>query len=268
MVHFDPFLDGPTAFLIEGNELYFSHKNEALGPASSPAVNLIQGLFQKYPESARRILRNRIFLTYPPGEMCVGMIKVVGKRYAFVSENDLVFAETFLNATKIEYYHNNSGSFDGGESIAVLGENCRTDEDYIRLTWELAKKSSKNGQTHQHDRSVGAILVSSENKILCASWNTNSENKTLHAEVNLIQSYCSGTGNKILAGTRIFTSLKPCIMCAGMIWDTAESPDKISVCYFEHDNGRFARETILNSKIRTTSNGLSHGILEVQFNSK
>jgi tRNA(Arg) A34 adenosine deaminase TadA len=89
-------------------------------------------------------------------------------------------------------------------------------------------------------------LVSNEGKILTSAINSNSTHKTHHAEINLIRDYCARNQKKLPVGARIYTTLKPCKMCAGMIWEHAEDLKKIAVYFFENDLGSFARSTVLN----------------------
>jgi len=42
-------------------------------------------------------------------------------------------------------------------------------------------------------------------------------------------------------------TLKPCKMCAGLLWDATEDPLGLQVVYAEEDPGRSARETVLDA---------------------
>ena len=44
----------------------------------------------------------------------------------------------------------------------------------------------------------------------------------------------------------IYASLKPCKMCAGLIWDAASDPALLRVRFLVDDPQRYARETVLD----------------------
>jgi len=95
--------------------------------------------------------------------------------------------------------------------------------------------------------SIAALLVSAEARILAWAVNSSARNKTLHAEVNLVQSYCRRTGAPLPAGARIYTTLKSCKMCAGMIWSAARDPLSLRVFFGKDDPGPKARATVLSA---------------------
>lgn len=66
-------------------------------------------------------------------------------------------------------------------------------------------------------------------------------------EVNLIQSYFARTGAKQSPdGAHIYSKLKPCAMCAGMIVSCAGAP--YHVIYRQDDPGAFAQDTALDQQ--------------------
>src|SRR4051794_7209716 len=71
------------AFLFYEGTLYFTcHKYIDRQPLSAIVI-LIQGIYEADPQMARKILRNPIFSTATPTEMCLGMVKVAAKRVHF-----------------------------------------------------------------------------------------------------------------------------------------------------------------------------------------
>ncbi|HVU48087.1 MAG TPA: Bd3614 family nucleic acid deaminase, partial [Terracidiphilus sp.] len=63
---------------------------------------------------------------------------------------------------------------------------------------------------------IAAVLVSANNEILGWGLNTNDESTSRHAETNAIQSYQAGQGTALPNGTRIYSTLDPCFMCAAL----------------------------------------------------
>ena len=110
----------------------------------------------------------------------------------------------------------------------------------------MAQAIPQSGHLHQRDRPVAALLVGPDGAILGGSINTNSKDRTRHAEVNLIQGWYARTGLEIPSGARIFVTLKPCRMCSAMILECAGDRNAIQVLYAEDDPGPQARNTCLD----------------------
>lgn len=85
---------------------------------------------------------------------------------------------------------------------------------------------------HSPGHPIAALLVSRTGDLLSFGLNTTPTNHTFHAEMNAIQAYCKIKGN-IPSGARIYTTLQPCLMCAGMIRHTM--PDDLVVYYAMKD---------------------------------
>ncbi|MBI1238869.1 MAG: nucleoside deaminase [Alphaproteobacteria bacterium] len=78
----------------------------------------------------------------------------------------------------------------------------------------LAREAAEAGEVP-----VGAVLLSSEGKVLAADRNRILEGKdpTAHAEMLVIRGGAASLGNERLIGTTLFVTLEPCTMCAGAI---------------------------------------------------
>jgi tRNA(Arg) A34 adenosine deaminase TadA len=97
-----------------------------------------------------------------------------------------------------------------------------------------------------NDANIGAILVSPTGTITAWALNTKEFNSTFHAEVNLMQSVFFNNSSVLskLDGFRIYTTLKPCRMCAAMIHHVGDGA--ISVIYGQEDNSEDATGTDLD----------------------
>jgi len=94
---------------------------------------------------------------------------------------------------------------------------------------------------YQHGHSIGAVLVNSAGRVLVKSINTKAANVTFHAEVNLIQAFVNKYGREVCAAEYlIYTTLKPCKMCAAMI---AHVLPNCKVIYAQDDFGKHAQNT-------------------------
>ncbi|MES2694250.1 MAG: nucleoside deaminase [Verrucomicrobiota bacterium] len=87
------------------------------------------------------------------------------------------------------------------------------DRKFIARTYELARASTAKG-----DGGHGALLVK-DGKVLLefASMGTTSGDVTKHAEIGVISLGSRQLGREALAGTILYTSEEPCIMCCGAV---------------------------------------------------
>jgi len=245
------------AFLmdLEAHRILFATSEiHGLRPFSA-VLNLIQGIYESEPTMARKILRHRIFTTSAHSARDSGAVKVAAKSVNWSvkpQENAqmqaLLLSEMPLQWIQIQESNppkNLSGSPLRFERTDVL----RSHAEYFRLTHRLSRMIKREGGAlYRMARPVAAILVSDAGEILCASVNTNSQNRTRHAEMNLVQRYFLDTGSLIPPGAKIYTSLKPCKMCAGIIHDSAADPASLEVLYWEDDPGPMAQNTVLEAK--------------------
>jgi tRNA(Arg) A34 adenosine deaminase TadA len=126
-----------------------------------------------------------------------------------------------------------------------------------------------SGTTGGH--AIGAILVHSDGTIAGWSTNSNRRNKSQHAEVNLIQSYFARNKvDRLPNGAHIYSTLKPCAMCAAMIVSCAGQSYR--VIYGQNDSGDFAANTALDQAktselIGTAISGQLH-LIKTNFTQK
>ena len=233
-----------TAFLNYGLQtFYFKHRAAPQVPQSA-VTGLIQGIYDRDPAMARKILRSRIYTQSRRNEMDAGMVKVAAKRIDFESPVTELL-ESFGNVRHLIEILGGSRLIHQGLRIATEIQ-VRDDLDAIEICRTLLKAPSTGLPLYKCDRPVAALLVSDEGALLESSINQNASNRTLHAEVGLLQSYFARKGEGIPAGSRIYSTLKPCKMCAGMIVHCARDLETIEVIYVEDDPGRNARFTALD----------------------
>lgn len=241
------------AFVEHKGVIYFTQYPQSFSAPSSAIVKLLQGLFDQHKDHSFFILRNRIFTTAVLSEMCKGMLKVVAKRatgeikpenhqidlpfeFKEIGEADsLLFPVTQLN-------QENSLNL---KEVSELLDSSRPKQ------WEwavesLAGRVPRGEILHDYDRGIAALLIGADGEILSYGINSNSINKTLHAEVNLVQRYYRETKGKIPSGARLFSTHKPCKMCAGMIYHWCEKPGSVEILYGVEETGGLSRNTILD----------------------
>lgn len=88
------------------------------------------------------------------------------------------------------------------------------DEDLMGVALAEASKAAAMGEVP-----IGACLTDAEGQILSAAGNrTISKNDpTAHAEILVLRDAAKKIGNYRLTGCTIFTTIEPCVMCAGAL---------------------------------------------------
>ena len=86
-----------------------------------------------------------------------------------------------------------------------------TDESYMRMALDLAREAEVAGEVP-----VGAVLVMA-GEVIGRGRNCPIERSdpTAHAEILAIREACAAVGNYRLEGATLYTTLEPCVMCAG-----------------------------------------------------
>jgi tRNA(Arg) A34 adenosine deaminase TadA len=238
------------AFLLDRDTVYFAKDIFHSPKPTSSIVNLIQGIYSRFPRDARRIIRNRIFTTQSaPSEMCLGMVKVAAKR--LTSGIHPLRHSHFPKLTQIDVTPSREIQPEAPNPLQFWDQASlpSSHSDFLQIAVRMAASIPRHASLHQSDRPVAALLAvpdptSGKLRIEESAINSNSANKTLHAEVNLIQKFHQKTGRILPAHSRIYTSLKCCKMCAGMIWHCAEDLQKIQVYYHQDDPGPKAKTTV------------------------
>jgi tRNA(adenine34) deaminase len=88
-----------------------------------------------------------------------------------------------------------------------------TDEQFLRLALDLAREADTAEEVP-----VGAIVVLN-NEVIGKGRNSPvaSHDPTAHAEILALREAALQTGNYRLEGATIYTTLEPCVMCAGAL---------------------------------------------------
>ncbi|MEN0060065.1 MAG: Bd3614 family nucleic acid deaminase [Bdellovibrio sp.] len=230
--------DFDLAFVGHQGTLYYAYfpQDELAQPASA-VTQLLQGVFEQFADHSFFILRNRIFTTAALTEMCRGMIKVVAKR---ATEK----VRAVEHGLKIDFslqeifYEKSVELTQPSERADMLGQ------DSVKLAQTLAEGVLRGEVLHDFNRDIAAVLTDRDGKILGWGVNSNSRNKTLHAEINLVQSCFSG--RKIPVGAKLYSTHKPCKMCAGMLYHWNEDPQSFHVYYLHEEKGCLSRNTVLD----------------------
>lgn len=91
---------------------------------------------------------------------------------------------------------------------------AENDEKWMRKSLEAAGKAREMDEVP-----VGACLVSAEGELVSVSGNRTITDcdPTAHAEVIVLREAARKIGNYRLTGATVYTTIEPCVMCAGAI---------------------------------------------------
>jgi tRNA(Arg) A34 adenosine deaminase TadA len=98
---------------------------------------------------------------------------------------------------------------------------------------------------YHRDRSIEAWLLGADGRLLGCAVNSSGRNRTLHAEMNLLHFWWQRARKPLPARARIVTTLEPCPMCAGAIWECIEEREYFLVQYLQPDLGTVVRRSVL-----------------------
>ncbi len=87
-------------------------------------------------------------------------------------------------------------------------------EDMMRLALEQAASAVDAGEVP-----IGAVLVDAEGNVLAAASNRTiaGSDPTAHAEILCLRAAAAAVNNYRLPGTTLYTTVEPCVMCAGAL---------------------------------------------------
>lgn len=219
----------------------------------TPTLKLIQNIFETHKDLSFFILRNRIFTSFEKNELDLGLIRVTAKRIRFAeslhskeiqkaSQNLQEFEIIGQNQLYFQSQYQKKSHFQVGRKFSSIEEAFFFLKNQLL---EQARESSTGLPLHDRNRQVAAILLDAENHVLAGSLNSSAINKTLHAEINLLQNYTREHG-ALPKGSTLVVTHKPCKMCAGMIFSAAEDPFQIQVLYQTEESGAHSVSTVLD----------------------
>lgn len=134
----------------------------------------------------------------------------------------------------------------------------KTDEIWMWRAIGMARVAEKLGEVP-----VGAVIIDADGRILTAASNVTIKNNdpTAHAEIVALRTAGIRRGNYRLTGTTVYTTIEPCVMCAGALVNARVK----RVVFGAHDERFGAVEThfgicssdVLNHRIEVTAGVLA-----------
>ena len=89
-----------------------------------------------------------------------------------------------------------------------------SDEKWMQIAVHMAREAAKLGEVP-----IGAVMVGTDGKILSSGSNRTitDTDPTAHAEILVVRNAAMRLGNYRLTGTTLYTTIEPCVMCAGAL---------------------------------------------------
>lgn len=252
----------------EGRVYWVSVERSAQRAPYSAVTYLVQTLFDERKDLSFFILRNRIYTSAELSEMDRGMIRIIAKRVSSIGQPSIVSNEVkelvrtlelvelskrpqplflgpfqFLNAANQLPINTIAEKWQQEVLARVRSWDFENDQclgEVQKFLKSLADLNSRGEVLHDFDRPISAVLISEDGELLSFGVNSNSINKSLHAEVVMLQRFYREVGSLLPEGSRIFVSHRPCRMCAGMIHQMLPShttPLIPTATYFEEVPG-------------------------------
>lgn len=252
------------AFVAHGETVFWVAVEKPRGDFAfvrpfSAITYLLQMLFDWKMDHSFFILRNRIFSTEKVSDMDRGMVKIIAKRLsgelrpfladsaagssleiAWAEESRFEYVDLRTLSAQVPQY---CGPFQKMNEMnrRPLAEVQQRWQEYKQrleglpeseiaedfLKW-LCEQVPRGEVLHDHDRPIAGLLLSSSGELLSYGVNSNSINKSLHAEVLLLQRYYRESGGQALPkGVRLYVTHRPCRMCAGMLYRSLGEPSEV-----------------------------------------
>jgi len=237
------------AWVIHQNRIYFSRCPLKIEGPTSATTKLIQFLFDEFVDQSFFILRNRIYTTEHLTAKSEGMVQLAAKR----ATGEIQARDHLLEIPK-DILEIGPKDIHFLKSKHVMEPKWRAPDwihDAIEAQYylqDLITQIPRGEVLHDFNRPIAVLICAPSGKLLSWAINNNSKNKTLHAEISAVLKYFETYGRKLPGHSKIYVSMKPCRMCAGMIVEMAEDPDSIEVVFFQDDPGPLAQNTELEKR--------------------
>jgi pyrimidine deaminase RibD-like protein len=224
-------------------------------PWTSAVTRLIAGVNATFGEERYRYLRRRIFCDSEVSTWDRNLVKVCAKRITQCDNSAEDYAAQVTSATRVvDVGMDLLADKDSERCIQSLGTRI-THRDAMILIAEITSSEQdkfSGAKLHQAPRRVACLLLDREGEILGANVNTNAGSQLRHAEVNLLLSLAERGMSSIPTGATLFTSLKPCRMCAAAIIPHVESRS-LRIIALNDDPGPHGRHQMLANSLQVSS---------------
>lgn len=206
------------------------------------------------------------------------MIQLAAKRYAIDTKLKIPgYSQKLEFKTIINNNLDSDHLYEKFEGHLSNQENNSKENTSQENAFEAAINWLKSEQDHEKlerkflHKKIKAFLTDTHKSFFLFSENLPNKNKTLHAEVALLQNYYQIKQKGFDVPVELYTSLQCCKMCAAMFWHMHENPlMNLKSFYLTKETGPSARNSILDAKSNSRralkiSEADSNKILEFQL---
>lgn len=222
-------LEGPRS------DLLLSVLPVSSSPFHSAILRLLQGVYDEFHDEKFFYLRRRIFLNFVPMEWEYRLLRVCAKRFEVITDPD-----HWPTTEAIRW----DDPYFCPCAEASLTENLTHEEVVHRMSFLDEAKSAV--PLFLRPRRVSAYLCDEDGRVIEQAENTNQHYRFAHAEFNLFYKI-HVKQVPIPPRSRLYVSLKPCMMCAALIETLA--PADLHVVALEDDPGKMARHSYLRDRL-------------------
>jgi tRNA(Arg) A34 adenosine deaminase TadA len=121
-------------------------------------------------------------------------------------------------------------------------QHCHRSVHRIYMMFAFALLASRGQPDERKDQNIAALLVGADGKILGWAVNRKSKHPMLHAETTLVLDLFARRVSTMPRGTRVYTTLQSCRMCAAVMMATLP---EVFAYYGQADRGNHAATTVL-----------------------
>lgn len=228
-----------AAFLIAADQtVYFSRLQPLDYQPETPATRLICGLWARFGSNALVLVRRPIFTLAPITELDRAFVKVSAKRIKPVTPSAILPSE---RPSLVEI-----GADERLDTTRLPARRVRSEPEALACLEVLESRIPRGPRLATSARRLSALLVDAGGEVLSAALNTAGHDRTRHAEANLVRSWWQTTRSHLPQGATLYCTLKPCKMCAALIWTAAHEHKNVNVVFARFDPGPLAQDTLLS----------------------
>lgn len=211
-------------------------------PCGGPVLDVLQGVGFLAPRRAHAVLRGPVGLVAPPSTRELEAIRMLGRRFrvetppAGLLRADVSPAARWLRRRAAAWVGSSPPLRDPGDEAW-----------WLALAEAVAASVGVAGR-----RTVGAVLVDAEGRLLGAAAHRTVGRRAEHAELLLAQRWWSRRGSPFPPGARMYVTREPCRMCAGAVVSLLPSEPLHAVVFRDAETGPSASRSPLAERQRLT----------------
>lgn len=208
-------------------------------------LELVDGVWHRWPERAHTLLRTRLHQTAPATELDRAVVQVCSRKLRDTVPTDGLPAEPDRPVLDLTADARASRDLHTARAALPLPPPGADLDAWLRARCDEALD---DGPLATRARPVVALLLDPAGRPLEAARNTHGTHRLHHAEVNLVQRWqARHPGGPLPEGAEVRVSLQCCRLCAALLvaWAPASG---LRVTFLDPEPGRFGRDTALQRR--------------------